>query len=101
MAGNATAPPASRRNCRRGRLTILLQGINPAKKLEPAGLFRRENWQARSWRPNPPIGFRLRQREFDPFLGLGIEACDLVDLMLADPDVAALLVDDNRIVAAI
>src|SRR6516162_1422116 len=39
------------------------------------------------------IALRLRQRELDPFLRPGIEAGDLVDLMLAHPGVVVLLVD--------
>src|SRR5438067_3834299 len=49
---------------------------------------------------SPRIGLRLRQRELNPFLSLWIEARDHVDLMLADPDVIVLLVDDNGVVAA-
>src|SRR6195256_3243702 len=44
------------------------------------------------------VAFRLRQRKLNPLLGLGIEAGDLVDLMLADPDVVVLLVHDHRVI---
>src|SRR5262249_27056956 len=43
----------------------------------------------------PWIGLRLRQREFDPFLRLRVEAGDLIDLMLADPDITVLLIHDH------
>lgn len=39
----------------------------------------------------PCVGFSLREREFDPLFGLRVEAGDLVDLMLGDPDVAFFL----------
>src|SRR5262245_21618874 len=48
----------------------------------------------------PCVGFGLRKWEFDPLFGLRVEAGDLVDLMLGDPDVAVLPVHDHRIVAA-
>src|SRR5689334_3216589 len=47
------------------------------------------------------IGLGLGKRELDPLTGLGIEARDHVDLVLADPDVVVLLVDDDRIAAAV
>src|SRR5204862_6997557 len=47
----------------------------------------------------PRIGFCLRQWELNPFLSLGVEPRNHVDLMLAHPDVIVLLIDNHRIVA--
>src|SRR5207247_7107120 len=80
--------------------SLLRQNLHEADAARDIAAKEDAVWVGRIDVNAPRVGFSLGQREFHPLFGPGVETGDLVNLMLADPDITLLLVHHHRIVAA-